>query len=133
MLAPGARVLLRRTLSPGDPVLLVFCERDFGQWWDSGQLSNPQSTGLHSINGAVALPGLTPRINPIPVPSDAAALASKLDAFLRAVSALADSTTPATAVAAAQGVILAARGVVGGSAGVPGTGTTGSSVLKLGS
>lgn len=113
------------TLSPGDSVLLVFCERDLSQWYETNEVSNPQFAELHALNGAIAIPGLAPRSNPIPVPSDAAALASKVDLVFRLI---AQSTPPGT-----EPVMLALKNalVAAGYTGAP-TDTVGSSIVKLG-
>jgi hypothetical protein len=120
------------TLSPGDSVLLVFCERDFSDWYDSGAVSDPQFAELHALNGAVAIPGLTPRTNPIPVPSDAAALASKLDLLIIALKAAVVVAGDGGAALKAA-VVAAFPAITGSPAPAVGVITTGSTVLKLGS
>ncbi len=119
------------SLAAGDPVLLICLDRDASGWRRTGAPAEPEDARAHHWGSAVAIPGLAPRQNPVPVPSDAAALASKLDTFLRTISALANTVTPGSAETATAAIITAARAAVGGSPGVPGTGTVGSSVLKL--
>jgi hypothetical protein len=47
-------------LAKGDMVLLVFCERDTGQWRSKGEATDPADRRLHPLSGAVALPGFYP-------------------------------------------------------------------------
>lgn len=80
---PKARgFILEGSLNPGDPVLLVACDRDISGWRRSGRLSEPRDGREHHWANAVALPGLVPSTNPFPTPSDAAALNSKVLANL---------------------------------------------------
>lgn len=124
------------TLAAGDPVLLICQDRDISGWRRTGHPAEPDDARIHHWGAAVAIPGLVPNSNPIPVPTDAAVLASKLDAFLRTVAALKDPTGPTdigTAMADAQAIIVAARTLTGSSgAGDPGLLSTGSTVLRLG-
>ena len=52
-------------LAPGDSVLLVFSELDMNAWRQSGAVSDPGMGQRHGLSGAVAIPGLYPRPNPI--------------------------------------------------------------------
>lgn len=129
----GRGIKVKGTLNPGDTVLLVCLDRDSSPWRRSGEPSEPSDPRIHDWAHAVAIPGLVPDVSPFPEPSDAATLASKLDLFLRTLSGMVNAADPASAVTAINAVLAAARVVVGGSPGVPGTGTTGSVILKLGS
>lgn len=95
----------------GDTVLLIFAERDIGRWRATGEREQPIVSTPHGISGAVAIPGLYPsgealsgvhedalflgqpggfgvRITDeraeVGGDSDAAALASKVDALIKA-------------------------------------------------
>lgn len=127
----GRGIKVEASLSPGDTVLLICMERDISAWRSSGEPAEPGDARTHSWGSAVAIPGLVPRASPFPTPSDAAALASKLDSFLQAVSGLTLPTNLGSAITALTGLITAARAVVGGEDGVPGLLSTASEVLKL--
>lgn len=47
-------------IAVGDTGLILFCERDIGQWRYTGQSSSPGDQRCHSLAGAVFLPGLRP-------------------------------------------------------------------------
>jgi hypothetical protein len=47
-------------LQKGDFVLLVFSERAIGNWRQKGEASNPGDLRMHSLAGAVAIPGVYP-------------------------------------------------------------------------
>lgn len=94
-------------LLPGDPVLLVCCDRDISSWMQSGAVSEPDDYRSHSWGNAVAFPGLTPTANPFPAPADAAALASKVDAIGRYLATAVAATTPAETMAAVNLILLA--------------------------
>lgn len=44
-------------LSPGDPVALVFMERDPGAWRTNGDVVNPGDQRMHHLSAAWAIPG----------------------------------------------------------------------------
>lgn len=123
------------TLSPGDSVLLVACDRDISGWRRSGKASEPDSAQKHSWSSAIAIPGLEPDGEGFGEPGDAAALASMLDKLIRVLMTV--GVGSATAVPAA--VSAAFPGIAGtvvtpippGSALGPEVTTTGSAVLKL--
>lgn len=127
----GRGFKINGSLNAGDPVLLVFMDRDISGWRSANSAVPPSDQRTHHISQAVAIPGLWPN-NP-PEPTDAAALASKLDAFFQAVAAItpAPLVTPGQVLAAVNTIIAAAATVTGGAPGLPGTDTTGSSILKL--
>jgi hypothetical protein len=68
-LCPGVPVLFPRAgdwfvslpLSKGDTVLLVFAERSLDQWLERGGEVDPGDLRMHSLDGAVAIPGVYPR------------------------------------------------------------------------
>lgn len=68
-------------LLPGDPVLLICCDRDISGWLTTGVPSEPDDSRSHSWSSAVAIPGLVPATY-VNVPADAAALASRVLAEL---------------------------------------------------
>jgi hypothetical protein len=118
------------TLAAGDPVLLICQDRDIAGWQRTGQPAEPDDARVHHWQSAVAIPGLVPNANPIPVPTDAAALASKVDLLigvLKTVLAGAASDTAVKIGTAFPNVPAATPADV--SLGV----TTASTVLKLGS
>lgn len=47
-------------LAAGDYVLLVICERNIGAWRATGNQGDPGDIGMHTLDGAVAIPGLYP-------------------------------------------------------------------------
>lgn len=125
----GRNFQIAGTLVPGDPVLLICLDRDASSWRRTGQPAEPDDTRVHHWSNAVAVPGLLAGPTTWPT-TDALALASRLDTFLRTISALPDTIAPNSAEAATLAIIQAARALVGGSPGVPGVGTTGSTVFR---
>lgn len=54
-------------ISPGDFVLVVFCEQAIGHWLaGDGSITPPGDLQRHSLSHAVAIPGLAPRQRNIP-------------------------------------------------------------------
>lgn len=51
------KLSIRSPIEIGDECMLHFCERSIDNFLDSGNVSDPPTTGLHSINDAVATPG----------------------------------------------------------------------------
>lgn len=47
-------------ISQGDTVLLIFCDRNIGQWQETGEEGDPGDTRTHELSGAVAIPGIYP-------------------------------------------------------------------------
>lgn len=120
------------TLSAGDPVLLVCCDRDVASWRASGAVSDPLDARHHDWSHAVAIPGLVPDVASFPVPGDAAALASvvldelttlrdAVDALQTAFIAHTHVTVPASAVEPPVHTLVP----------VPSPGSMASSVLKV--
>lgn len=48
----------------GDYGLLVFCERNIGAWRSTGTQGDPGDLGMHTLDGAVFIPGLFPDSKP---------------------------------------------------------------------
>lgn len=107
------------TLEAGDSVLLLVSDRDISGWRRSGKASEPDNAQKHAWSSAVALPGLEADGHEMDTPTDAAALASALDAFGQAVAELPDPTSPSTALTAIIGILDAARAVWGGPLATP--------------
>ncbi len=84
----GRGIQVKAKLEPGDTVLLICLDRDADGWMDTGQPAEPGDARNHSWANAVAIPGLVPSTSPFPAPTDAAALASYLDALITALKAL---------------------------------------------
>lgn len=84
----GRGIQVKAKLESGDSVLLICLDRDPDGWLDSGQPAEPGDARNHSWSNAVAIPGLVPASSPFPTPTDAAALASYLDALITALKAL---------------------------------------------
>jgi len=134
----GRNFSVTGTLAAGDPVLLVCIDRDMSGWRTSGAQSDPQDARLHDWSSAVAIPGLVPSTSPLPVPSDAAALASlvlaELNKLWRALEAHTHPVsgavaTPATAIATP----VAIAGLWDGAAsGMNAAASVASTILKLG-
>lgn len=51
----------------GHRVLVVCCQRSLDRWKRAGTLDTPGSSSIHSINGAVAIPGLYPVSEVFPI------------------------------------------------------------------
>jgi hypothetical protein len=56
----GGGFFLSFPLQKGDFVLVVFSERAIGNWRQKGEASNPGDLRMHSLAGAVAIPGVYP-------------------------------------------------------------------------
>jgi len=52
-------------IKAGDFVLLIFCERNIGTWRALGSEADPGDLGRHTLDGAVAIPGIFPDSKPI--------------------------------------------------------------------
>jgi hypothetical protein len=87
-------VKIEGSLMPGDPVLLLAMDRDISAWRRSGNVVDPDDSRQKSWAHCVALVGLVPDVNPLPTPTDAAALASKVDPVLSALKFIPTSPPP---------------------------------------
>jgi hypothetical protein len=126
----GRGIQVKGGLQRGDSVLLLALDRDPSGWLRSGAASEPDDARLHHWAHAVAIPGLVPNTSPFPEPTDAAALASKVDGLI----AVLKTTVPGSGSNVAA--LLATKfPAIPASVGAPftGTTTTGSNILKLGS
>lgn len=56
----GAGFFLGMPVAAGDYVLLIFSERDIGQWRATGSISNPGDQRMHGLQAAMAIPGIFP-------------------------------------------------------------------------
>lgn len=56
----GGGFFLSFPLQKGDFVLVVFSERSLSNWRQKGEASSPGDTRMHSLAGAVAIPGVYP-------------------------------------------------------------------------
>lgn len=123
------------SLGVGDPVLLVCADYDISAWMRSGTLSDPEDARGHDYgHGAVAIPGLVPDAGwAASAPTDAAALASKMDAVFRAQSAIADPTDLASLIVAVKALVAAVKVSYPSTGGIPSTSTAASSVVKVSS
>lgn len=54
----GGSFFITWPLSVGDPVLIVFCEKDLGVWRERGEPGTTGDQRTHGLSGAVAYPGL---------------------------------------------------------------------------
>ncbi|MEY4507967.1 MAG: hypothetical protein RLZZ450_89 [Pseudomonadota bacterium] len=123
----GRGIQVKGTLQPGDTVLLVALDFDPSAWMRAGSAQPPDDARAHHWAHAVAIPGLVPDTSPFPEPTDAAALASKVDALIATLKTTAPG--PASNVAA----LLATKFPdVPASVGLSVSGGTGSTILKLG-
>lgn len=116
--AGGVEITL--PVQAGDTMLIVWTDWDLGRWRASGDKRRPISTAKHGVSGAVAIPGLYPS-NASPAGfsvaltasamevggnTDAAALASKVDALFDAfVNAVPSPTDGGAAIQAAVQVV----------------------------
>jgi hypothetical protein len=95
-------------LLPGDPVLLICCDRDISGWLETGVPSAPDDARAHSWSSAVAIPGLVPATY-VNVLTDALALASKMDAMFRPLALLSAATDPASTMALVNAILAAVK------------------------
>lgn len=47
-------------VAPGDPCLVLFCDRDIDNWFVSGQVSGPNSPRAHDLSDGLVLVGFRP-------------------------------------------------------------------------
>ncbi len=119
------------SLSPGDSVLLVACDRDISGWRRSGKASEPDTAQVHSWSSAIAIPGLQPDSGGFATPSDKAALASDLDKLIGILKGWSPVTSDGGAALKAA-INVAFPNYSSNPAPVPSTATTvGSSKLRL--
>lgn len=134
------------SLQAGDPVLLVACPRDISGWRRTGKPAAPGDARLGGSAGVVAIPGLEAAVSGFPTPSDAAALASKLDTLIGIIlGALAAQPLPGTppgppgtgdwslfqATVALYFPAIASKPATPAPADITTDDTTGSAILKL--
>lgn len=70
----GGDSFLTLPIKAGDWCLLLFCDRDIDSWWYSGEVREPNSPRHHSLSDAVALVGLRPATEALPLLDDQAIL-----------------------------------------------------------
>lgn len=91
----GRGIQVNATLAAGDPVLLIATDRDISAWRRTGQASEPDDARVHTWASCVAIPGLVPNTNPIPAPTDAAALAGAVASEFNTIAAALDTIAAA--------------------------------------
>jgi hypothetical protein len=88
----GGNCFVTFPLAVGDPVLIVFCERDTNHFRATGAVSDPGVPTMHGLGGAVAIPcAIGPRSAALPG-------VSSTDMVLGRVNGLANVTIKAAAV-----------------------------------
>lgn len=131
----GGGFFMSFPLAKGDFVFVVFAERSIGEWRGKGAEVDPVDTRMHPLDGAVAIPAVYPQDDAIDSPStsvveiggansavrlevhtdkivvggssDAAALASKVDALEAAFNTHIHTTTATIQATTTPGVISA--------------------------
>lgn len=129
----GANFAIEGTLVPGDPVLLIAQDADISGWLRSGQPAEPDDARTHSWASAVAIPGVR-ATGSFPVPlTDAAALASVVDAVFTSLKTWASTPGPADPTQAVEAVVALKTALVGPPLGpLLAFTSSASSVLKVG-
>lgn len=61
----GGEARLTLPVAQGDTCIVLFCDRDIDTWFDSGQITEPNSRRIHSLNDGVALVGIRSKLNPL--------------------------------------------------------------------
>lgn len=61
----GGVARLTFPVAQGDTCLVLFCDRDIDTWFDSGQVTEPNSRRIHSLNDGIAIVGIRSKLNPI--------------------------------------------------------------------
>ncbi len=56
----GGGFFIALPIAAGDYGLLVFCSRNIGNWRSTGNQGDPGDLGMHTLDGAVFIPGLFP-------------------------------------------------------------------------
>lgn len=121
-------VSIKGSLQAGDPVLLIAMDRDMSGWQRTGKNRDPEDGRMHSWSSCVAIPGLLPLTNPMPTPTDAAALAGPLDILGKAIAAIPEAVTPADVLSGFNTLLLA---FTAAWPPIDPTATVGSTILKL--
>jgi len=63
----GGSAFISMPISAGDTCLVLFNDRDFSDWWGTGNTSAvPPTAQLHALGDAIALVGIRSKINAIP-------------------------------------------------------------------
>jgi hypothetical protein len=127
-------------IAKGDHVLVVFCSSAIGNWRQSGDIADPGDLRRHDLSHAVAIPGVAPDGDVLPVnplaavvevnppathvtigagASEFVALSNHVDTFLGDIAAAiaGAGTTPNDGGAAFKAAILAALATAGWTGG----------------
>jgi hypothetical protein len=52
-------------IKKGDYCIVLFCDRNFSIWWDSGAETGPESERKHSLSDGLAIVGVNPKSSPL--------------------------------------------------------------------
>ncbi|GBR74152.1 phage baseplate assembly protein V [Candidatus Termititenax aidoneus] len=52
-------------IKSGDYCIVLFCDRNFSTWWDSGAEKEPESERKHSLSDGIAICGINPKSSPL--------------------------------------------------------------------
>lgn len=91
---PGVPVLLGAGLSPGDKVLILFCEADAQGFEQSGALSDPKDVTRHGLGSPYCVPLGPTLVIGNPLTAQAVALANLVTAQLDALKSAISGWTP---------------------------------------
>jgi len=66
----GGGAFLEFPIAKGDYCVVLFNDRDIDNWWDSATVAEPSSSRKHNLSDGMALVGLNPKSNVLPLAGD---------------------------------------------------------------
>ncbi|MDR1997283.1 MAG: hypothetical protein LBQ83_03045 [Candidatus Margulisbacteria bacterium] len=65
MILQGGGSYIGLPVATGDYCLVLFCDRNFSIWWDSGAEKEPESQRKHNLSDGIAIVGINPKSRPL--------------------------------------------------------------------
>jgi hypothetical protein len=65
LILQGGGSYIGMPIQKGDYCLVLFCDRNFSIWWDSGAEKEPESERKHNLSDGIAIVGINPKSSPL--------------------------------------------------------------------